>query len=33
MNITQGGTGEATFIAMLDHGPFPPTIRGVITQE
>ena len=29
---TEGGSGEATFRAILDHGPFPPTIRGVIQQ-
>jgi hypothetical protein len=32
MEITEGGTGDATFRAILDHGPFPPTIKGVITQ-
>jgi len=32
LNITEGGSGEATFHAELDHGPFPPTIRGTITQ-
>jgi hypothetical protein len=32
MNIVQGGTGQAQFSAVLDHGPFPPTIRGAITQ-
>lgn len=32
MDITDGGSGEATFNAVLDHGPFPPTIRGVIAQ-
>ena len=32
MKITGGGSGEATFRAILDHGPFPPTIRGVIQQ-
>ena len=32
MNITEGGTGTATFRAFLDHGPFPPTIQGAITQ-
>lgn len=32
MNITEGGTGLATFTAILDHGPFPPTIKGVIRQ-
>ena len=32
MTITGGGSGEATFKAILDHGPFPPTIRGVIQE-
>ena len=32
MTITQGGSGEAQFVATLDHGPFPPTIKGVIGQ-
>jgi hypothetical protein len=32
MNIVQGGSGQAQFNAVLDHGPFPPTIRGAITQ-
>jgi hypothetical protein len=32
MNISEGGTGHATFTAILDHGPFPPTIKGVIRQ-
>jgi hypothetical protein len=32
MEITQGGSGEAVFNAVLDHGPFPPTIRGAIEQ-
>jgi hypothetical protein len=32
MEITQGGSGLAVFNAVLDHGPFPPTIRGVIGQ-
>ena len=32
MEIDEGGSGEATFKAILDHGPFPPTIRGVIQQ-
>jgi len=30
MHITEGGSGDATFTAILDHGPFPPTIKGVI---
>jgi hypothetical protein len=32
MNITQGGHGEAQFMAILDHQPFPPTIQGAIGQ-
>jgi hypothetical protein len=32
MTITDGGAGEATFKAILDHGPFPPTIQGLIVQ-
>jgi hypothetical protein len=32
MKIQQGGSGEARFDAVLDHGPFPPTIQGAITQ-
>jgi hypothetical protein len=32
MEITDGGSGEATFSAVLDHGPFPPTIQGTISQ-
>jgi hypothetical protein len=32
MEITSGGTGKATFTGLLDHGPFPPTIQGRITQ-
>jgi hypothetical protein len=32
MNITDGGTGVAKFTAVLDHRPFPPTIKGVISQ-
>jgi hypothetical protein len=33
MDITQGGTGQAVFNALLDHAPFPPTIKGVITEN
>jgi hypothetical protein len=33
MEITQGGTGQAVFNAILDHGPFPPTIKGVIAED
>jgi hypothetical protein len=32
VTIEEGGTGEATFTGFLDHGPFPPTIQGQITQ-
>jgi hypothetical protein len=32
MNISQGGNGAAQFNAVLDHGPFPPTIKGAIGQ-
>jgi hypothetical protein len=32
MNIDQGGDGQAQLIATLDHGPFPPTIKGFIGQ-
>lgn len=32
MNIVQGGSGQAQFSVVLDHGPFPPTIKGVIGQ-
>jgi hypothetical protein len=32
MDITQGGHGQAQFSAVLDHGPFPPTIKGAISQ-
>jgi hypothetical protein len=33
MDITEGGSGQAVFNAVLDHGPFPPTIKGVITED
>jgi len=32
MEITQGGSGHAVFDAVLDHRPFPPTIKGAIAQ-
>ena len=32
MEITQGGSGDATFIGTLSHKTFPPTIWGVITS-
>jgi hypothetical protein len=33
MEITEGGNGEATFSAELDHGPFLLTIQETISQE
>ena len=33
LEITDGGRGEVFFKGLLDHGPFPPTIAGVVTQE
>ncbi|HWL40112.1 MAG TPA: hypothetical protein VNO75_07720, partial [Gemmatimonadaceae bacterium] len=33
MELTEGGDGDVTFRAILDHGPFPPTIRGAILQH
>jgi hypothetical protein len=32
MVITSGGAGTLHFTGLLDHGPFPPTIAGTITQ-
>jgi hypothetical protein len=32
MNITQGGSGQAHLTVLLDHGPFPPTVKGTISQ-
>ncbi len=32
MNITHGGSGTAHLAVILDHGPFPPTVKGFITQ-
>lgn len=32
MNIDQGGSGKAHLTVTLDHGPFPPTVNGFITQ-
>ena len=32
MNIDHGGSGEAKLTVLLDHGPFPPTVRGTISQ-
>lgn len=32
MDIDHGGSGEAQLMVLLDHGPFPPTVKGVISQ-
>jgi hypothetical protein len=32
MEITSGGKGELYFTGILDHGPFPPTIAGFVSQ-
>jgi len=32
MNIERGGEGTAELNVILDHGPFPPTVKGAITQ-
>lgn len=32
LNIEQGGSGKAHLTVTLDHGPFPPTVKGVILQ-
>lgn len=32
MNIDQGGDGKAHLTVLLDHGPFPPTVKGAISQ-
>jgi len=32
MKIDQGGKGEAQLNVVLDHGPFPPTVKGTISQ-
>jgi len=32
MKIEQGGSGEAKLDVVLDHKPFPPTVKGFITQ-
>ncbi len=32
MKIEQGGKGEAQLNVVLDHGPFPPTVKGTISQ-
>jgi hypothetical protein len=33
LQINSGGTGEIYFTGLLDHGPFPPTIAGFVTQS
>jgi hypothetical protein len=33
MALTDGGSGEIYFSGVLDHGPFPPTIGGYVTQS
>ena len=32
MDIERGGSGKAQLMVQLDHGPFPPTVKGFITQ-
>jgi len=32
LEINSGGNGELYFTGLLDHGPFPPTIAGFVTQ-
>jgi hypothetical protein len=32
MDIDQGGDGKAQLTVLLDHGPFPPTVKGTISQ-
>lgn len=32
LEITDGGRGQVFFSGVLDHGPFPPTIAGFVTQ-
>ena len=33
LEITSGGKGQLFFTGLLDHGPFPPTIAGVVGQS
>ena len=33
LDITDGGNGQVYFRGLLDHGPFPPTIAGFVTQS
>jgi hypothetical protein len=32
MDIDQGGDGQANLTVLLDHQPFPPTVKGFISQ-
>ena len=32
LEITKGGRGDLYFTGLLDHGPFPPTIFGIVSQ-
>ena len=33
LDIDAGGGGTVHFTGLLDHGPFPPTIAGFVTQD
>jgi hypothetical protein len=33
LEVTSGGHGELYFTGLLDHGPFPPTIAGFVTES
>jgi hypothetical protein len=33
IDLTSGGKGTVHFTGLLDHGPFPPTIAGFVTQD
>lgn len=33
LEITSGGKGQLFFTGLLDHGPFPPTIAGLVGQS
>jgi hypothetical protein len=32
LTLTEGGSGTLQFTGLLDHGPFPPTIVGTLSQ-
>lgn len=32
LQLTQGGSGELSFVGVLDHNVFPPTIKGSLLQ-